>query len=56
MPLGFSSSAKNNNTYVTAGVELKPIPAIVLKIDHAWVTNDADTGVNQFNINLGYAF
>jgi len=56
MPLGFARSGKTNNTYVTFGVELKPIPAIVLKIDHAWVTNDADSGVNQFNINLGYAF
>jgi hypothetical protein len=27
-----------------------------VKIDHAWVSNDADTGINQFNINLGYAF
>ena len=56
MPLGFERSLKTDNTYVTAGVELKPIPNVVLKIDHAWVTNDADSGVNQFNVNLGYAF
>jgi hypothetical protein len=35
---------------------LKPIPNIVVKVDHAWVSNDAETGVNQFNVNMGYAF
>ena len=28
----------------------------IRKVDHAWVSNDASSGVNQFNINLGYAF
>jgi hypothetical protein len=37
-------------------VELKPIPNVVLKTDYQWITNEAGTGRNQFNINLGYAF
>jgi len=41
---------------VTLGVELKPIGGVVLKVDHAWVSSDADSGVNQFNVNVGYAF
>ncbi len=41
---------------MTLGVELKPISNIVVKVDHAWVSNDVETGVNQFNIALGYAF
>ena len=56
MPAGFARSPSTDNTFVTLGVELKPIPNIVVKVDHAWVSNDADTGVNQFNINVGYAF
>ena len=56
MPAGFARSLSTDNTYVTAGVELKPIPNIVVKVDHAWVSNDAETGVNQFNVNMGYAF
>jgi len=56
MPLGFERSLSTDNRYVTAGVELKPIPNIVVKVDHAWVSNDANSGVNQFNINMGYAF
>ena len=56
MPLGFERSLSTDNRYLTAGVELKPIPNIVVKVDHAWVSNDANSGVNQFNINMGYAF
>ena len=56
MPAGFERSLSTDNTYLTFGIELKPTPGVVLKIDHAWVSNDADSGVDQFNINLGYAF
>ena len=45
-----------DNTFIMLGVELKPIPNVVVKVDHVWVRNDADSGINQFNINLGYAF
>ena len=56
MPAGFERSLSTDNTYFTFGIELKPDPGVVLKVDHAWVSNDASSGVNQFNINLGYAF
>ena len=56
MAAGFTRSPSRNNNYTTFGVELKPIPNIVVKVDHMWVSNDADTGINQFNINVGYAF
>ena len=56
MPPGFERSLSTDNAFVTLGVELKPIPNVVVKIDYAWVSNDADTGVNQFNVNMGYAF
>ena len=56
MPTGFERSLSTDNTFVTLGVELKPIPNVVVKVDHAWVSNAADTGVNQFNLNMGYAF
>jgi len=56
MQSGFSRSLSTNNTYTTLGIELKPIPNVVLKVDHAWVSNEAETGINQFNVNLGYSF
>ena len=56
MPIGFERSRSTDSTFTTAGVELKPISNVVVKVDHAWVSNDAETGINQFNIALGYAF
>ena len=56
MPTGFERGLSSDITVTTVGVELKPISNVVLKIDYAWVNDEADTGVNQFNINLGYAF
>jgi len=56
VPDGLSRSLSTDNTYLTAGIELKPISAIVLKVDHSWVSNDAETGINQFNVSMGYAF
>ena len=56
MPAGFSRSLGTDNTFTTLGAELKPIPNIVVKTDYAWVTNEAASGVNQFNIGVGYAF
>ena len=53
---GFSRSPSRNNTYTTFGVELKPISNIVVKVDYMWVDNDADSGIDQFNIGVGYAF
>ena len=56
MPAGFERSLSTDNTFTTLGVELKPISNVVLKVDYAWVSNEAKTGVNQFNVSLGYAF
>ena len=56
MPIGFERALTTDNTFNTLGLELKPIPNIVVKIDHGWASNAAETGVNQFNLSLGYAF
>lgn len=56
VPAGFTRSASKNNTFTTVGLELRPISSIVLKVDHLWVDNDADSGVNQWNVSVGYAF
>ena len=53
---GFTRNPSKNNTYTTFGLELKPTPGIVFKVDHMWVNNSVDSGVNQFNVNIGYAF
>ncbi len=56
VPAGFERSASTNDDYFTFGIELKPNPGVVLKVDYMWVNNDANSGTNQFNIGLGYAF
>ncbi len=53
---GFLRNPSKNNTYTTFGVELKPVAGIVVKADHMWVSNAVDSGVNQFNLSVGYAF
>lgn len=56
VPDGFSRDLARDGVLKTLGVEVKPIPNIVVKTDYQWITNEADTGRNQFNVNLGYAF
>ena len=53
---GFTRDPGKNNTYTTFGIELKPNPGVVLKVDHMWVGNAVDSGVDQFNVSVGYAF
>ena len=56
MPAGFERSGATDNTFNTVGVELKPIPNVAIKGEYQFVSNDAGTGRNQGNVNLGYAF
>jgi hypothetical protein len=56
IPAGFTRDLSRDGTFRTLGVEVKPIPNVVIKTDYQWVTNAANTGRNQFNVNLGYAF
>ncbi|MBI2189637.1 MAG: hypothetical protein HYU37_21340 [Acidobacteria bacterium] len=56
IPAGFTRDLSRDGTFNTLGLEVKPIPSVVIKTDYQWITNAADTGRNQFNINLGYAF
>jgi hypothetical protein len=56
VPAGFTRDPSRDGVLKTLGVELKPIPNIVVKTDYQWITNEAGTGRNQVNVNLGYAF
>ena len=40
--------AVGDGTFRTLGIELKPIPNIVVKTDYQWISNAANTGRNQF--------
>jgi len=45
----------NRRSFDTIGVELKPIPSVVVKADYQISADDAGTGRDQLNMALGYA-
>ncbi len=56
VPDGFTNDPENDQSLATFGAMWKPLPNVSLKADYQVVHNDAETGVNQFNVNLGYLF
>jgi hypothetical protein len=56
IPVGFVKDLTRDGDFKTFGVDVKPIPNVVIKTEYQWLTNAAGTGRNQFNLNLGYAF
>jgi len=56
VPAGYARNPANDRTILTAGAALYPHPQVVLKVDHQWIENQAETGRNQFNAALGYLF
>jgi hypothetical protein len=56
VPGGFTKNPANSRVEYTMGLTYKPIPNTVLKADWQNIENQAGTGVNQFNLALGYAF
>lgn len=56
VPAGFRASGANDIESLTVGFSFKPIEQIVLKVDHQDYKNKAETGVDQFNVLLGYVF
>jgi len=56
MPLGFTANPAYDRLFYTLGLEFKPIYNIAIKGDYQWHRNDLKSGVNQFNVALGYSF
>lgn len=56
VPVGYAVDLSNDVTVLSVGMAWKPIPNTVLKADYQFHGNQAETGVDQFNIALGYLF
>lgn len=56
VPAGFSSNPANDVDVLTVGASWKPIPQAVIKFDYQDYENAAGTGVDQFNLGIGYIF
>lgn len=56
VPIGFARNPANDNTELTLGLGFQPIDQLILKADWQQRHNAAETGVNQWNVSLGYIF
>lgn len=56
VPAGFTKDPANSRVEYTLGLTYKPIPKLALKIDQQWKLNQARTGVNQWNLGVGFIF
>jgi len=56
VPTGFASNPANDLDVLSIGVAWKPIGRAIMKADYQIVGNEAETGVNQLNVVLGYLF
>ena len=56
VPAGFRAGAANDVETLTLGVAYQPIDSVVVKVDYQDFENGAGTGVDQFNVLLGYIF
>jgi hypothetical protein len=56
VPSGYALDPSNDATIVSLGMAWKPITNTILKADFQLHSTEAETGINQFNVALGYLF
>jgi hypothetical protein len=56
MDPGMTADPANDRTVWTYGVRWRPIPSLAIKADWQDLGNAADTGVDRFNLALGWLF
>jgi hypothetical protein len=56
VPVGYERNLANDVTELTLGAAFQPIPQLILKADWQQRHNAAKTGVNVWNVSLGYVF
>ena len=56
VPAGYERNPENNVHQLTLGLAYYPISRLVVKADWQQRLNGARSGVNQFNVGLGYIF
>lgn len=56
VPAGYERNPENNVHQLTLGLNFYPISQLVVKADWQQRLDTARTGVNQFNVGLGYIF
>lgn len=56
VPAGFTKNPATDVEILTLGVAFKPLDQLVLKADFQDFDNGAETGIDQFNVAIGYLF
>lgn len=56
VPDGFAANPATDRSVLTLGAMWKPLANVSLKADYQVVGTEAESGVNQLNVNLGYLF
>jgi cell division protein FtsB len=56
VPSGFARNPANDVRLWTFGLQYRPIPQVVVKLDYQDVQDEARTGVDQWNLALGWLF
>jgi FTR1 family protein len=56
VPAGFSANPANDSESLTYGVAYAPIDPLIVKVDYQNLDNAAGSGVDQFNVAVGYIF
>ena len=56
VPSGYEQNPANDKGSLTFGAAYQPEPRIVFKVDYKNNANEADSGLDQFNFQVGYVF
>lgn len=56
VPEGFAKNPARDRRVLTAGLSVKPLTNVVLKADYQAHSNEAGSGVSQFNMAVGFLF
>jgi len=56
VPTGFARNPARDVESWTYGIAYRPIDRLIFKFDYLDYENGADTGIDQFNVALGYVF
>jgi hypothetical protein len=56
VPAGFTRDPARDVESLTLGLALQPLDQIIFKLDYQDYDNEADTGVDQWNVAVGYLF
>lgn len=56
VPAGFARNPASEQTIFTYGIQFRPISQVVFKADYQNIDNEAGTGLDQWNLGIGYIF